>query len=41
MIEGNWVVRNGKSTVYDEREIVSRGREELLKLLKRAEEVRG
>ncbi len=37
MIEGKWVVRNGKSTVYDEREIVSRGKEELTKLLARTE----
>ncbi|NOX19074.1 MAG: 5'-deoxyadenosine deaminase [Chlorobi bacterium] len=36
MIEGRWVARDGKSTVYDEKEIVAKGREELLKLLARA-----
>jgi cytosine/adenosine deaminase-related metal-dependent hydrolase len=35
MIEGRWVVKGGKSTVYDESEIVAKGKEELKKLLRR------
>ncbi len=38
MIEGEWVVRNGKSLYYDENELYSIGRTELEKLLKRAKE---
>ena len=37
MIEGEWVVKNGLSTVYDEEEIVSNGQGVLNSLLKRAE----
>jgi len=36
MIEGEWVVKNGKSTTYDENEIFSKGKSELNELLKRA-----
>ncbi len=36
MIEGEWVVRNGKSLVYDEHELVEQGRKELKELLERA-----
>ncbi len=35
MIEGEWTVRNGKSTVYDEEEIFRKGKTELIELLKR------
>jgi len=35
MIEGEWVVRNGRSTLYDEEKIVEQGRVELRKLLDR------
>lgn len=35
MIEGEWVVRDGKSTLYDEKEIVEQGRDELKKLITR------
>ena len=38
MIEGEWVVRNGKSLYYDENELYSIGKSELEKLLKRAKE---
>ncbi len=38
MIEGEWVVRNGKSLYYDENELYSIGKTELEKLLKRAKE---
>lgn len=37
MVNGNWVVKEGESLVYDETEIVKKGREELIKLLKRVE----
>ncbi len=37
MIEGEWVVRNGRSVIYDEHELVTRGRKELESLLERAE----
>ena len=36
MIEGEWVVRNSKSLIYNEHELVERGRKELNELLKRA-----
>ncbi len=36
MIEGEWVVRNSGSVIYDERELVERGRKELKKLMERA-----
>ncbi len=36
MIEGEWVVRNGRSLIYDENKLVEKGREELKKLLERA-----
>lgn len=35
MIDGEWVVRNHISTIYDSEEIYSRGKQELKKLLKR------
>lgn len=35
MIEGEWVVRDGRSTVYDEKEIIEQGRDELKKLINR------
>jgi len=37
MIDGDWVVRNRISRTYSEDEIVSKGKEELIKLLKRTE----
>lgn len=36
MIEGEWVIRNGKSLFYNEEEIFQKSRSELNKLLKRA-----
>lgn len=36
MIEGEWVIRNGKSLFYDEEEIFQKSKSELNKLLKRA-----
>ncbi|MCP5063965.1 MAG: amidohydrolase family protein [Ignavibacteriae bacterium] len=36
MIDGDWVIKNGKSTTYDENEIFSKGKSELNELLKRA-----
>ena len=36
MIEGKWVVHQGKSTVYDEDEIFGKGKTELIDLLKRS-----
>lgn len=36
MIEGEWVVNNGVSTKYDEKEIFENGRFQLIELLKRA-----
>jgi cytosine/adenosine deaminase-related metal-dependent hydrolase len=38
MIEGKWVVQNGKSLNYDEDELYNNGKVELEKLLKRAKE---
>ena len=35
MIEGEWVVRNAKSVIYDEKEIYEKGKTELTKLLNR------
>lgn len=35
MIEGKWIVRNGKSKIYDEEKILSDAKAELKKLLKR------
>jgi cytosine/adenosine deaminase-related metal-dependent hydrolase len=35
MIEGKWIVRNGKSNIYDEEKILSDAKAELKKLLKR------
>lgn len=36
MIEGDWVIKNGQSTTYDENEIFRKGKYELNELLKRA-----
>ena len=35
MVDGQWVVKDRESLVYDQKEIVSKGNEELTKLLKR------
>jgi hypothetical protein len=35
MIDGKWIVKDRESLVYDQKEIISKGREELKKLLKR------
>lgn len=35
MINGNWVVKNGESLIYDENEIYHKGKSELSELLKR------
>jgi 5-methylthioadenosine/S-adenosylhomocysteine deaminase len=35
MVDGKWVVKERESLVYDDEEIISRGKEELAKLLKR------
>jgi 5-methylthioadenosine/S-adenosylhomocysteine deaminase len=35
MVEGRWVVKERESLVYDQREIISKGKEELKNLLKR------
>jgi cytosine/adenosine deaminase-related metal-dependent hydrolase len=37
MIEGEWVVRNGNSVIYDEEEIFQKGKVELNKLIARAD----
>ena len=36
MVEGKWVVRNGKNMIYDESEMLANGKAELNKLLNRA-----
>jgi len=36
MVEGKWVVRNGRNLIYDEAEMLANGRTELNKLLSRA-----
>ncbi len=36
MVEGKWVVRNNISTLFEEKELVSRGRTELKKVIERA-----
>ena len=35
MVDGRWVVKERESSVYDQREIISKGKEELKNLLKR------
>jgi 5-methylthioadenosine/S-adenosylhomocysteine deaminase len=35
MVDGRWIVKERESSVYDQREIISKGKEELKKLLKR------
>jgi cytosine/adenosine deaminase-related metal-dependent hydrolase len=35
MVDGKWLVKERESLVYDQKEIVSKGKEELTKLLKR------
>ena len=35
MVDGGWVVKERESLIYDQREIISKGKEELKKLLKR------
>jgi cytosine/adenosine deaminase-related metal-dependent hydrolase len=35
MVDGRWVVKERESLVYDQREIISKGKEELINLLKR------
>ncbi len=35
MVDGRWVVKERESLVYDQREIISKGKEELKNLLKR------
>ena len=35
MIDGNWVVKNRESLVYDQQELIAKGRAELTELLKR------
>ena len=35
IVDGNWLVKNRKSQVYDQKEIVAKGKEELNQLLKR------
>ena len=37
MIEGKWIVKNGKSKIYDAEELVSNAKKELKKLLKRTD----
>ena len=35
MVDGNWLVKNRESQVYDQKEIIAKGKEELNQLLKR------